>query len=129
MKKIFGFLKKVEWEAVFWIIGLGYLFFINPYTQQHFTLCPFNNLGIDFCPGCGLGKSISLLYYGDIINSLKTHPLGIFALIIIVHRIISLLNKNSKQKREDTHGKSSRFITGNNGGRTSLYRRFAERHG
>lgn len=86
-------LKIVEWEAVLWFAGLVYLLFINPYEVQKFTFCPFHNLGITFCPGCGLGKSISLFYHGDIIHSIKTHPLGILALFLITGRIISLSKK------------------------------------
>jgi hypothetical protein len=90
MKKIKSVLKIVEWEAVLWMTGFIYLIFINPYQVQHFTLCPFHNLGITFCPGCGLGRSISFFYHGDILHSLKTHPLGIIAFILINVRIIKL---------------------------------------
>ncbi len=87
------FIRKVEWEAIYWLAGLIYLLFINPYKEQHFTLCPFRNIGISFCPGCGLGKSISFVYHLDFINSLQTHPLGIFALILISYRIIILIKR------------------------------------
>ena len=86
-------LKIIEWEAVLWLGGLVYLLFVNPYQVQHFTLCPFHNVGITFCPGCGLGRSISFLYHGDIIQSFKTHPLGIIAFVIITNRIIELTKK------------------------------------
>jgi hypothetical protein len=81
-------------EAFMWIGGLTYLALINPYSGGHLSLCAFNLAGIDFCPGCGLGMSISLLFHGDIAASFSAHPLGIFALIILVYRIYSLLYGN-----------------------------------
>lgn len=88
-----AYFKIIEWEAVLWSIGLIYLLFINPYQPQQYTLCPFHNLGIDFCPGCGLGRSISLMYHGDFIHSLKSHPLGIIAFVLIASRIFGLTKK------------------------------------
>jgi len=93
MKKFIFFLKLVEWEAVLWFAGLIFLLFINPYQTQQFSLCPFHNLGISFCPGCGLGRSISFLYHGDILHSIQTHPLGILAIVLISGRIIKLSQK------------------------------------
>jgi hypothetical protein len=92
--KIFFFLKQIPLETYLWTAGLIFLLIINPYQEQHFTMCPFHNLGIDFCPGCGLGKSISFIYYADFASSFKSHPLGIFALIIIVYRIFTLIYKS-----------------------------------
>jgi len=88
-----NFIRKIEWEGIFWLCGLIYLMFINPYKEQHFTLCPFHNIGISFCPGCGLGRSISFVYHLDFINSLHTHPLGISALILISYRMIILIKR------------------------------------
>ena len=90
MKKILALLKIVDLEAFLWIAGLVYLMTINPYQVQKFTLCPFHNLGIGFCPGCGLGRSIAFLFHGDLIKSLNTHPLGIIAFILITSRIVKL---------------------------------------
>jgi hypothetical protein len=81
-------------EAIMWSIALLYLMFINPYELNHFSFCLFSLVGIDFCPGCGIGRSISMIYHGDILGSLKMHPLGIFALGVIFYRIITLLQKN-----------------------------------
>ncbi|MHB8905515.1 MAG: DUF2752 domain-containing protein [Melioribacteraceae bacterium] len=107
MQKIKPILKIVEWEAMFWLVGLIYLLFINPYQVQHYTLCPFHNLGISFCPGCGLGKSISFFYHGDLLHSIKTHPLGIIAFILITARIIKLfirMYNNYHKLNEVTYG-------------------------
>lgn len=81
-------------EAIMWSVALIYLMFINPYELNHFSFCLFNIIGIDFCPGCGIGRSISMIYHGDVLGSLKMHPLGIFALGVIFYRIVTLLQKN-----------------------------------
>jgi len=86
--------KIIGFEALIWILGLTYLAFFNFTGTTHFTICPLANLGIDFCPGCGLGNSISYLFKGDFIASFHSHPLGIFALIIITFRIITIIKNN-----------------------------------
>ena len=96
MKNIKVLLKTVELEALMWSAGLFYLVTINPYQVQKFTFCPFHNLGISFCPGCGLGRSISFLYHGDLIRSFSAHPLGIIAFIFITARIVKLTYRSYK---------------------------------
>jgi hypothetical protein len=80
-------------EAFIWLAALIALAFHDPSTA-HYTLCPLKNLGFDFCPGCGLGHSISHLFRGEIIQSFEAHPLGIIAVILLIYRIISLFYKN-----------------------------------
>ena len=82
-------LKILNIEALIWILGLIYLYFVN--TDSHYSFCIFKNLGIDFCPGCGLGRSIHYIMHFQIMKSLDTHPLGLFALIILLNRIFTLL--------------------------------------
>jgi len=89
-------------EALIWLGGMTYLAFINPYSGGHLSLCVFDLAGIDFCPGCGLGMSISLLFHGDIAASFYKHPLGIFAFIILVYRITSLLFRNISNSNRST---------------------------
>jgi len=80
--------KRIPLEALVWLTGLLFLAVFN--TDSHFSLCPLQNAGLTFCPGCGLGRSISLLFQGQISASFQTHPLGICALIILSFRIINL---------------------------------------
>ncbi|ASU32319.1 hypothetical protein MuYL_0416 [Mucilaginibacter xinganensis] len=47
-------------------------------------------MGVTWCPGCGLGHSISFLFHGDIKNSLHAHWLGIPAVGVILYRIVVL---------------------------------------
>jgi hypothetical protein len=82
-------LLKFPLEALIWFFGLITLALISP-DAGHFTICPLSNLGFDFCPGCGLGHSISLLFRGEFAKSFAAHPLGIFAVIILTYRIIHL---------------------------------------
>ncbi|MFZ2323065.1 MAG: DUF2752 domain-containing protein [Ignavibacteriaceae bacterium] len=89
-----NYFKIVGLEATIWIIGLLYLAFFSPIDQTHFTICPLKNAGIDFCPGCGLGHSITQIFHGNFIQSLNTHPLGFFAISVITHRIYFLIKKN-----------------------------------
>lgn len=93
-QKIVAILKILNFEAVIWIAGLAFLFLNNPENGHHFTICPIKNLGFSFCPGCGLGDSISYLFRFEFSQSFHAHPLGIFALIILLSRIIFLLSKS-----------------------------------
>ena len=81
--------KNIPWEAIIWIVTLIGLAFISPH-QEHFSICPIKNLGYSFCPGCGLGTSVSLAFHGHFKESLATHPLGIFAILVLSFRIIKL---------------------------------------
>jgi len=96
-ERIFKFWKLIGLEAFIWMIGLVYLGLIPSSNSTHFTICPLANLGLEFCPGCGLGNSISYLFRGDIVASIHSHPLGIFAIIIIITRIISLIKNNRRR--------------------------------
>jgi hypothetical protein len=87
----------IGFEALVWILGLAYLLLFHSPGETHFTICPLSNLGFEFCPGCGLGNSISYIFKGDLITSFQSHPLGIFALIIISFRIITIIKNNRRR--------------------------------
>jgi hypothetical protein len=95
--KIKSIWKLLGFEVLIWIFGLIYLALINSPEATHFTICPLSNLGFKYCPGCGLGNSISYLFRGDFVSSFHSHPLGIFALVIIIFRIISIINNNRRR--------------------------------
>ena len=86
-------MRRFPLEAIVWGIGLVYLGCIDPQTSNHLTLCPLKILGFNHCPGCGLGLSISYLLHGDLVNSWSSHPLGLFALPILILRIVSLIKQ------------------------------------
>lgn len=79
-------------ELAFWILALVLLATANP-TAHHFTLCPIANLGFDWCPGCGLGRSIIAMFNGDLKRSFEHHWFGIPALLTIMYRIYELGKK------------------------------------
>ena len=72
-------------EAFFWLAALVFLACIDP-AHHHYTLCPFNQLGWECCPGCGLGRSIAYFYRLDIRASFMAHPLGIPAVLLFLNR-------------------------------------------
>jgi hypothetical protein len=83
-------LGQIPWEFIFWITALGLLAIAEPHpygTPHHYTLCPLANLGVDWCPGCGIGRSISQLLHGNVAESWRYHWFGIPAVLIISYRI------------------------------------------
>ncbi len=94
ISKISFNLKMLGFEGAVWTAALVYLaFFFNP-ADAHFTICPLSNFGFEYCPGCGLGRSIALLFSGNFVESFQTHILGIPAVIILIFRTISILKTN-----------------------------------
>src|SRR5579872_2807128 len=85
-------------ELVFWVAALVSLAFTNPAGPIHFSLCPLRALGITWCPGCGLGHSISWIFHGNLINSWRAHWFGIPALGIILYRVCSLAVQRIKEQ-------------------------------
>jgi hypothetical protein len=80
-------------EACAWMLALLAPVFIDPVADHHFSLCFFKNIGLSWCPGCGLGHSLAFLYRGDFAASFQAHPLGIATIAILAHRIYILLLK------------------------------------
>jgi hypothetical protein len=76
-------------ELFCWISALVLLATADPHAH-HFTLCPLANLGITWCPGCGLGRSITSLFHGELSASFSHHWLGLPALALIGNRIFQL---------------------------------------
>jgi hypothetical protein len=91
MKLISDVCRRINLEALVWIVGLLFLALTYPDSGSHSSLCVFKNMGFKYCPGCGIGHSISYFLHGDVARSLQTHPLGIFATVVLVSRIFSLL--------------------------------------
>ena len=83
------YIKSFPIELLFWVLALVLLATANPH-EHHFTLCPLANLGFDWCPGCGLGRSITALFHGNVNASFAQHWLGIPAVLLIANRIYQL---------------------------------------
>jgi hypothetical protein len=82
--------RRFNLEAVIWVAGLVFLAVNSPASDNHFSFCVFKNLGIGFCPGCGLGHSITHIFHLEFYKSFNAHPLGFAALAILIFRIVQL---------------------------------------
>ncbi|MDH5598454.1 MAG: DUF2752 domain-containing protein [Cyclobacteriaceae bacterium] len=98
MHKVYTIISKNK-ELSFWSISLIALWISYYQGSSHFTLCPLANIGLEICPGCGVGRSIGLLLHGEVRQSFFYHPLGIPALFILIYRIYRLFKLNFS-----THG-------------------------
>jgi hypothetical protein len=88
------FLFKKYFEIIAFTLGLILLALMDPEAFNGSSFCLFEQLGITFCPGDGLGHSISYVFRGDFASALEYNVLGPFAIIILAGRIIQLLFKN-----------------------------------
>ena len=74
-------------------IGLLLLGFMNP-ENSGTSFCLFDLAGFEFCPGEGLGHSISYTFRGDFDSALNAHFAGPLAVIVLSLRIMHLWHKN-----------------------------------
>ncbi|MEL7834645.1 DUF2752 domain-containing protein [Fodinibius sp. Rm-B-1B1-1] len=95
MRNIIKHLHKNYFEVAAFSIGLILLAFMDPNTTTGPGLCLLENLGFQYCPGDGLGHSISFFFRGEFSNALQSNILGPFAVFIIGGRIIYIVYKNS----------------------------------
>lgn len=101
-KKVSKFIAGGKLEGWFWLIAIASLAMTDPDQCGHFSLCLFKNLGIDFCPGCGLGHGISLLFRGRFVDSFDAHPLSLPAVVILLYRSYQLLLVRKTQSNNKT---------------------------
>lgn len=81
------------------------MIFLDPFGQSA-SICPIDRMGFDFCPGCGLGKSVAFAVRGNLSASLQSHPLGLFAILIIIARIGSVFRRNVNLNKEQNNEKN-----------------------
>ncbi len=79
-------------ELLFWIAALTALFFLRVDIPQT-SLCFFSLIGLQECPGCGIGHAIHYALRFDFEASFHHHVMGIPGVIIIFIRIKQLLYK------------------------------------
>lgn len=89
---------KINFEAFVWFFALILLATMDPYTNEP-SLCMFNALGINSCPGCGLGHAVSAAFHGKFLLSFETHPLGIITIILLTARIVTIIIQNYKYQQ------------------------------
>lgn len=75
-------------------IGLFLLALMDPNTANGPGLCLLENAGFSYCPGDGLGHSISFIFRGEFDNAMEANILGPFALVILSGRIFYLFAQN-----------------------------------
>lgn len=94
----------LHFEWIVLLSGLLLMAFMDPFTQAA-SFCPIDRLGFDFCPGCGLGKSVALAARGYLSASLQSHPLGFLAIVVIIGRICSIYRRNYNLIKENNNEK------------------------
>lgn len=95
-KESFGHIFFLHFE---WIALAGMLIMaatIDPESASLF--CPIDWAGIENCPGEGIGRSMSSAMRGDFYRSFELHPAGIPAVLILMTRVGTILNRNRKMK-------------------------------
>jgi hypothetical protein len=100
-------------ELLFWVASLIGLALAEPEIHghvHHFTLCPLANMGIQWCAGCGIGRSITQLLHGNIEESLAHHWFGIPALAILLFRIRTLGKLQLKSYKNFKFIKKERYV-------------------
>gem|GEM_PF-265536 len=85
---IFRFIKE-NLEAFIWLLALILLACMPPESTQS-SLCLLHHLGFSWCPGCGLGHAISSFFHFRFVLSFNQHPLGIFAVVVLISRICTV---------------------------------------
>ncbi|PZX56906.1 uncharacterized protein DUF2752 [Algoriphagus ratkowskyi] len=91
MKVVSRWISNLPLELIFWIGSLVAVVLLDSQGGTHLSLCPLSQLGFEWCPGCGLGRSMSLLVRGDFQASWDMHPLASLAYVVIIYRIWQLL--------------------------------------
>ena len=84
---------KKYFELIAWISALLLLARLDPNTGDDSSLCILHYIGLQYCPGCGLGRSIAYLFRGELKLSFDTHFMGVPAAGIMLHRIFTLIRK------------------------------------
>lgn len=93
-------MRNIPLELICWTSALILLGLAEPvYPQQgnHFSLCPLAAAGLEWCPGCGLGRSVTLFLHGEWQAGFSQHWLGMAAILIISGRIYVLAKAEMKK--------------------------------
>jgi hypothetical protein len=81
---------KLHSEWVILLCGLILLSIMDPVRSGN-SLCLFDAAGL-FCPGEGLGRSISYIFRGMWMEAWSSHPAGFLAIPVLMARIIHLIH-------------------------------------
>ena len=87
-------ISRIPLEAWIWSLALIGLATLGPSLEGHVSFCIPSWLGLDFCWGCGLGRSIGHAFHGDLAASWQAHPLGLVTIGVLIGRVIQLVNRS-----------------------------------
>jgi hypothetical protein len=73
-------------QAFVWTVVLTCLFFLD--ASSDYSFCLFRLVGIDSCPGCGIGHAIHYVLHLDLEKSMEANFMGIPATAAILFTII-----------------------------------------
>ncbi|PEN14483.1 hypothetical protein CRI94_05515 [Longibacter salinarum] len=93
-----GHMRRFPVEAGLWTAGLVLMAFMNPSAEGE-TWCLFARLGIEWCPGCGLGHAIAFMARGEWAASFAAHPFGAVVVAGLFVRIVRLLREAYGRRR------------------------------
>lgn len=102
-----GFVKKYS-EVILWngaLIGLGMM-----NTDSTTSFCILKNIGIDWCPGCGLGHAIHYALHLEFAKSVQEHILGIPATLIIFYQSCKAIYTINKSNNKTTNYEPTTII-------------------
>ncbi|TVQ66766.1 MAG: DUF2752 domain-containing protein [Balneolaceae bacterium] len=91
----------LHFEWIILSLGLLLIAVHNPYGSSE-SFCIAGRFGFSFCPGCGLGTSVALLFRGELSDSIVAHPAGLPAVLIICSRILAILKRNLTMNKEES---------------------------
>jgi len=98
LKKAISFFR-LNLEGAVWIIALCLLAFMDPANTQQ-SLCLLHLAGVESCPGCGLGHSVSSAFHGDFYGSFRQHSLGLPAIMLLFLRSFQVFYQNIKYQQQ-----------------------------
>lgn len=88
------------------ILGIAFIF-----NFLSIRICPFFNLFKIPCPGCGLTRSVKLIFQGKILESLNYNPVAIIILILLIIYFTILIIGKKKEFDKFTQKHQKLIIT------------------
>jgi hypothetical protein len=74
-------------------------------TIKGTSFCLFDLVGIEFCPGEGLGHSIAWIFRGEFKNAIEANLFGPLAVIVLSSRIVQIWREILIKKTNTQIGK------------------------
>jgi hypothetical protein len=84
--------------ATIFAATLYFVFSAYPTKENYLKLCIFKNITGYPCEFCGTGRSLALLRYGKIYDSLMMNPLGILVFVFISVSLVWMITDLVRRK-------------------------------